>query len=256
MILPTYFSLNNISAIEVKWGRDWWRRFRERKQHIQRTRTEARGLKNNQEERACLENHAQNLALYPKCNGSYVEKETQVSEILQTELITFPSRSVLSLVFFVNVSITTHELPSLIHIEFMTTPYCSNTLRLVSACYPISQSRTALPGLLYPSGESTRTVCSRVSTRETRMLHTQDCLLNRGDVYQLSPSRLGVGVVSSQVSGRARPQLSPQPFLPRPYFEHHFSVIRTQPYGRCRMYFVPWWPPCCWYEPRPHQILP
>lgn len=49
------------------------------------TRMEARGLKNNQKERACLENHGQNLALYPKCNGSYVENETQVSEILQTE---------------------------------------------------------------------------------------------------------------------------------------------------------------------------
>lgn len=38
-------------------------------------RTEARGLKNNQEERACLENHGQNLALYPKCNRSYMEKK-------------------------------------------------------------------------------------------------------------------------------------------------------------------------------------
>lgn len=54
------------------------------------TRMEARGLNNNQEERACLENHGENLALYSKCNGSYVENETHVSEILQTEHITVP----------------------------------------------------------------------------------------------------------------------------------------------------------------------
>lgn len=91
--------------------------------------------------------------------------------------------------------------------------------------------------------ENTKSLCSEVSTRETRLLKTQGCLSSKQEMF--SCQEAGMDVVNSLVTCaiyRARLYLIPQilMFVPEASSldlcgEHRFSVNRTHPHGRCHM---------------------